>query len=201
MAESIVLMRELLTVLPALLLAATLGAQGPPRTQLFLGPSICALRTSHPEGGPIGIGGALGVARQFSERASLRATLGVTRNVITMDDISVCRRQPDGSCLPDAIVHRWVSTVELQGALVPLPKMPLGIVLGAGLARSDDAGANRRNAPVVSEARARGLWRAGLELRLGRSAHSPRLQVSRSGFSAALYSTKFVDALVLSLFP
>lgn len=181
---------------------SALGAQGVSRTQISLGLSVSALQTSHPEGGPIGLGGSLGVARRVSEHASLRAILGVTGSVTTMDDVSVCHDpQPDGSCLADAVFPRWLTNAEVQTALLPMRQYPLGIVIGAGLARSDGAGTNRKNASIISESKTRGLWRAGVELSLGRSPRSPRIQLSRAGFSSSVYSTKFVDALVLTLSP
>lgn len=181
--------------------AASLGAQGVTRTQVLLGVGVSALQTSHPEGGPLALGGSIGVAKNFSERTSVRAILGVTRSIILSDGVSVCYRQPNGSCLPDAVFHRWLSTAALEAAVRPVRRAPLGITVGTGLARSDGAGEGRRNAPVISESRTRGLWRAGLELSLGRSPRSPRIQLSRTGFSSSLYSTTFVDALVLSLSP
>lgn len=180
---------------------SSLGAQASTnRTILSLGLAASSYRTSHPEGGPLGLGATVSIERWLSQRVSARAVVGATNGVSTADDIGVCHGVP-GNCLPDAMFPKWLTTAELQGAFAAAVRVPLRLVGGVGFARSDGARENQRNAPVVSDSRTRGLWRAGIELSLGRSPRSPRLQLSRTGFSSSLHSTTFVDGAIFSIVP
>jgi len=194
--------RRISVVVGLVMYAGTSSAQDVPRQQVLLGVSLLALQTSHPQGGPPGLGGSLGVARRVSSYASVRAILGVTGVIRLDDDIGGCVLQPNGSCLPDPVFPKWLTSAELQAALAPVPRFPLSLVVGVGVVRSDGAAKrDREPLPVVADSKTRGLWKAGLELSLGRSHNAPRVQLLRTGFSSSIHSATFVDALVLSLWP
>ncbi len=194
--------RRISVILGVMISVNTLGAQDLPRQQVLLGISVSALQTSHPQGGPPGLGGSLGLSQRVSDYASLRAIVGVTGVIRLADDIGGCILQPDGSCLPDPVFPRWLTSAELQGVLAPMARFPLTVVVGAGVVRGDGAAQrDREPRPVVADSKTRGSWKAGLELSLGRSHNAPRVQLSRTGFSKAIHSMTFVNALVLSFWP
>lgn len=181
---------------------AALLAQGESETHLLVGLTLAAYRTTHPEGGPMSLGGLLAFQRRLSDHFSVRAAATVSRGVARGDGISICHFQPDGSCLPDAVFPSWLSTLEIQGVAAPIHGVPVYIVLGGGFALANDARENRRSAPSLPlSAERQAIWRGGLEVPFGSSRRAPRIQLTRTGFASAPFSLSFVDGLTFVVRP
>ena len=146
--------------------------------------------------GSLGLGGLVGLGQNLSDGISLRAFASLQHGVSFADDISICR--PDGldGCLPDPLLPRWLSTLELNAVVTPLPKLKIRVVAGLGYAIAIDARETHRRARKTSLPAEMGfVIRRGLEIPLGRAPGAPRLQYTRSDFRPDPFSLKRVEAL------
>ena len=169
---------------------------------LVVGATTASYQTDHPEGGIIGLGASVGVERVVNSRIALRGLATLTRGIRTVDDISICHRRPDGSCLPDSVFPLSMSSLELQAAIAPFRSVPIRLVAGGGVSVASEARESNRSAPKLPlSPRTQAMWRGGLELPLGASPRAPRLSLTRTGFAKSPFSLTHVDALTILLRP
>ena len=189
----------LVAMLPLLCLPSRARAQSStPEHRMVVGVDVAAFQTSHPEGGPLGVGGFAAIEMAASRHVVIRIAASAMTGVSTTDEVSICHRLPDGTCLPDAVFPRSVGRLETIGLYAPMQRSPLRLLGGQGVARPFGARENRRRAASIdSTVRTQVSWRAGVEVSLGHSRRAPRLQLSRTGFSSALLSLKRLDAASL----
>ena len=148
----------------------------------------------------LGLGGFVGFERKLSDGISLRALASLQRGISTSDHIGICR--PDGAdgCLPAPLLPLWLSSLEANAIVTPLPRFPVRFVAGLGYAIAIDGRETYRGArPTPYSAEAGFVIRRGLELRLGRAPGAPRLQYTRSDFRPDPFSLKRVEALSVLL--
>ena len=164
-----------------------------------IGATAAGYLSDHPEGGPIGLGFAASAERQ-RRHWSLRVAVTGLNTVVTGDDIALCHLLPDESCLPDSVFPASLWTLEGLSLVRPLYQLPIWVLGGVGLAVpvGRRAGTNGSDIGDV-HAGARGTWRFGGELQLGRSPRAARLHLSRSGYSNRMMSLTGLVTLQLRL--
>lgn len=169
------------------LLAATLAvaprteAQAPRRSwNGIIGASGIGYGSSGPDGGPGGIGLALGVQRAIAPQVGVRVA---SQFVWTLfgSPAPVCHPVPSGACRGPSVVPKYILQSSIVAVVRPIRAFPLDVVGGAAIVTP--LGPREYRAPfavVDSTSRSRGSLIGGLELSLGRSYRAPRVFASRT---------------------
>lgn len=177
--------------------ASVVGAQDTRRdTKVLVGLGGAVYATNDRGGSTMGLGASLGIERLISQRLTIRAVASGLRTVTTRDDAFGCPPAPAECSI--AVFPEQLLSGELLGLVSPGGISFLKIVAGAGLTIPRGGRENWRGAPRVdSMAGTRATFRGGIELSLGRSPAAPRLLLTRSGYSKAIFSMDWLDGLSL----
>ena len=168
-------------------------------SQFVLGAVYLDYQSPHPRGSPGAIGVNVGVERAVYQRVALRVTATAARTRFHEGFTSICYLQSDGTCWPDAIYPSSLATLEVHALARPVRAVPLRIVGGVGIAHTRHPKSQRPHTSVPDlGSRTAGMWRAGLELKLGSSHYAPRVEFSQLGFSSEPYSISVVNALAIN---
>ncbi len=191
--------RGALLVTLAMVPAALHAQRVAPPVRFQVGVEVGALHSTHPyESGPIGLGGFVALEREWSTRLATRATLGLTESVSTGDDLSVCRPYLPDQCYPDGNYPLRVGSLEVHGLIAPDRSLPFRLLAGGGLAYLVGVHRNVRVTEHLGHDRTlKGVARAGVDARLGRSPQAPRLQYTRAWLTGSYESLDRLDALGL----
>lgn len=156
----------------------------------FIGP--------YPHEAILGLGVLVGLEQKLTPGLTLRALASVQRGIATSDDVGICR--PDGmdGCLPNPLLPQWLSSLEVNVTVALLPRLPVRVVGGLGLAIAGDARQTHRSAPRTSAPTETPLViRRGIEIPLGSGARAVRLQYTRSDFRSDPFSLRRVEAVTI----
>ena len=116
------------------------------------------------------------------------------------DDIALCHRLPDDTCLPDSVFPASLWTLEAQSLVRPMPRLPLWVIGGVGLAIPVGRRAGTNGSDIGDErAGVRGTWRLGGELQLGGPTTGARVQLAHSGYSNRMMSLEGLLTLQVQL--
>jgi hypothetical protein len=189
-------------ILGLVVAAGRLGAQtAPPASSPWILEGVAGgYLTDHPEGGPIGLGFAIGTERRLALRNSVRLSVSWRKTVVTADDISLCHPLPEGGCLPDSVFPGSLWSVDMLFVRQPVASMPLTVVAGVGaLLRGGELAGHGADEDPDAEARSSATWRVGAEILLGRSTGAPRIQVTRLGLIRDMLSLTGMFDVALQL--
>jgi hypothetical protein len=142
------------------------------------------------------LGGIAGVEQKLSEGISLRALASLQRAFSSRNE-GICR--PDGldGCLTILFPY-WLSSVEVDAVVRPIPGFPVRLVGGVGYAIGSDARGNRSGARRTSLPSEMGIViRRGIEVALSRSSRAPRLQYTHSEVRPQPFALNRVEAVTL----
>lgn len=184
-------------ILILLLISAARGIEAQART--IWGVSAAGYGADSPYPSTGGLGVLYGIERQAGG-VRLAGIVSVLKTTRTSDHIAICYRAPDDGCLPRPLFPLWLSAVELQAGIAPVPFLPLRLLGGAGISHAFDAREYWKGAPrTPNDAEWQSLWRGGVEVSLGRGPTAPRLQFTRTSFGAQPYSVTWIKSLTLVL--
>ena len=146
----------------------------------IVGASGVGYGSSGPDGGPGGIGLALGIQRAITPQVGVRVA---SQFVWTLfgSPAPVCHPAPGGGCLGPSVVPKQILQFSIAAVVRPVRTFPLDVVGGAAIVTPFGPRENRTPFAVVdSTSRSRGSLIGGLEVGLGRSYRAPRVFVSRT---------------------
>lgn len=182
-------------------LTGVLAAQEPPRQlRILVGPLSGVYATSHRDGPAMGFGVAVGLERSISQRISVRGLAIGIKTDFTNIGVRVCQPSPLG-CRPPAVFPKGLVSGEFQSVASPLNGVPARVLGGVGVVIPIGGRANEVTGTYSdSSTGVRLTFRTGLEVSFGKSRRAPRAQLTRTGFSKAIFSMNWLDALGI-LFP
>jgi hypothetical protein len=142
------------------------------------------------------LGAFAGVEKKLSDGISMRAFAAVQRGFAS-NNVGVC--VPDGldGCRTILLPY-WLSSMEVNAAVTPIPRFPFRFVGGMGYAIGSDARRARSGARQTSLPAEMGfVIRRGIEIPLGRSPRAPRLQYTHTDVRPEPFSLNRVEAFTL----
>lgn len=154
-------------------------------------------KTSNRSHATLSLGGGLGMERRVTPWVATRLFVGVYRPVVRGNSVFVPCPPPE-TC-SDAVFPDWLVVSELQGLVSVRRDHALKVLGGVGVAFPIGGRAPYLGAPRVdSTASPRATLRGGLELRLGGNS-APRVQLTRSAFTKAIFSLDWLDVLAVAI--
>jgi hypothetical protein len=174
-----------------------------PKSQLIVGLAYLDYQSPNPYGSPGAIGVDASLERVIAARLAVRVTAAAARTQFSDGHVSICYLQSDmRTCWPPGVYPNSLTTLEAHALVRPIREIPLRIVGGIGIARAQNPRSQRSLATVPGLGpHTSGMWRAGVELKLGSSHRAPRVTFSQSGFSSEPYSISVLNTLALSFSP